>query len=92
MQHIVGLQLARRDDGKTLARELVDDSQYAEYPSVLRSILDEIISPDMARALGSQTDAGTVFQPETTAFGLLLRHFQPSCRRRASKRARRQMR
>jgi hypothetical protein len=38
MQHIVGLQLARRDDGKTLARELIEDSQHAEYPSVLRSV------------------------------------------------------
>jgi hypothetical protein len=38
MQDIVGLQLARRDDGKTLASELVDDSQHVEYPSVLRSI------------------------------------------------------
>jgi len=77
MQHIVGLQLARRDDGETLARKLVDNSQHAEYTSVLRSVLDEIVSPDMARTLGPQTDAGTIVQPETTAFRLLLRHFQP---------------
>jgi hypothetical protein len=46
----------------------------------------------MALTLRSKADTRAVIQPETTAFGLLLRHFQPSCRRRASKRARRQMR
>jgi len=30
MQHIVGLQLARCDDGETLACELINDSQHAE--------------------------------------------------------------
>ena len=81
MQDIVGLQLARRDDGETLAGELVDDSQHTECPSVLRSILDEIISPDMAGMLRSKTDAGTVVQPETAAFGLFLRHSSSPSRR-----------
>ena len=63
MQHIVGLQLARRDDGETLARKLVDNSQHAEYTSVLRSVLDEIVSPDMIAMLRPEPNAGTVIQP-----------------------------
>ena len=77
MQNIVGVQLARRDDGEALARKLINDRQHAEGPAVLRLVLDEIIAPDMAGALRSKADAPAVIQPEAAAFGLFLWHFQP---------------
>ncbi len=77
MQNIIGFQLARGDDGKALARKLINDSQHTERPAVLRLILDEIIAPDMAGALRPKTDARPVIQPEAAAFQLFLRHFQP---------------
>ena len=77
MQNIIGFQLARGDDGKALARKLINDSQHTERPAVLRLILDEIIAPDMAGALRPKTDARPVIQPEAAAFRLFLRHFEP---------------
>jgi hypothetical protein len=77
MQNIVGVQLARRDDGEALARKLINDRQHAERPAVLRLVLDEIIAPDMAGALRPKTDARAVIQPEAAAFRLFLRHFEP---------------
>ena len=77
MQNIVGVQLARRNDGEALAGKLINDRQHTERPAVLRLILDEIIAPDMAGALRPKTDARAVIQPEPAAFRLFLRHFQP---------------
>jgi hypothetical protein len=51
MQNIVGVQLARHDDGEALAGKLINDRQHAKRPAVLRLVLDEIIAPDVAGAL-----------------------------------------
>jgi hypothetical protein len=41
------------------------------------AVLDEVVGPDVVRALGPQPQAGPVRQPEPAALGLLLRHLQP---------------
>src|SRR5215213_7791303 len=58
-------------------RELVDHVQHPVLPPVMGAILHEVVTPDMVGPLGSQPDAGSVGMPETAAFGLFGRHFQP---------------
>ena len=41
------------------------------------SILDKVIGPDVVGMLRSQPHARAIVQPQTTAFGLLLRNLQP---------------
>jgi hypothetical protein len=41
------------------------------------AILDEVVGPDVARALGPQPDTRSVRQPEPAALGLLLGNLQP---------------
>ena len=45
-------------------------------PGFLRSLLHEIITPQMLRVLGSQSQIGTILQPDPRAFGLSGRSFQ----------------
>ena len=40
------------------------------------AVLDEVVGPDVVRALGPQPDAGAVRQPEPATLGLLGRNFQ----------------
>jgi len=54
-----------------------DDGEHPNGPPILGAILDEVIGPDMIGPLGSETDARSVIEPQTAAFGLLLWHFQP---------------
>ena len=77
MQDIVRVQLAGDDDCQTLASELVDYSQHAEFAPILSAIFDKIIGPDMSGTLGSKADTGSVIQPEPPALWLSLWHFQP---------------
>src|SRR5215210_631587 len=71
------LQLASDADRQALVRELVDDVEHPDLPSVMGPILDEVVRPDVIAVLGPQPDAGSVRQPEPSSFGLLLRNLQP---------------
>jgi hypothetical protein len=77
VDHVRGLELAGDPDRQALVRELVEDVGHPVLPSVMGTVLDEVVGPDVAGVLGSQTDAGAVRQPEPPALGLLLRHLQP---------------
>lgn len=57
--------------------ELVDDVEHAELLSLMGSVLDKVVGPDMVWALGTKTDARSVIEPETAAFGLFLGNLQP---------------
>ena len=63
-------------DRETLTRELVDNGEHAELAIVARSILNEVVSPDMVPVLRPEANAGAVIQPQTAAFWLSHRHFQ----------------
>ena len=41
------------------------------------SILNKVVRPDVVGVLGPKTDAGSVIEPKTSAFGLFGRHFKP---------------
>jgi hypothetical protein len=57
--------------------ELVDHVEHAVSPSVMGSILDEVVGPDMVLMLWPQAKARAVRQPQTAAFGLLVGDLQP---------------
>src|SRR5215207_9381007 len=64
-------------DRQALVRELVDDVEHPEPPSVVRPVLDEVVGPDVVAMLGPQPDARSIRQPEPSAFGLLPGDLQP---------------
>ena len=64
------VELAIDPDGQAFSRELVDDVQHAIFASVMGTILDEVVGPDMVRMLGPKTDAGSVIEPETLSLRL----------------------
>ena len=41
------------------------------------SIFNKVVRPDVVGVLGPKTDAGSVIEPKTSAFGLFGRHFKP---------------
>lgn len=77
LQHVGGVQPAFDPDRQGFAGELVDHAEHAKLPSIMGSILDEVIGPDVVRPLGAQAHAGAVIQPQPAAFWLFLRDFQP---------------
>ena len=77
VDEIDGLQLSLDPDGDTFSRELVDHIEHADFPTVVRAILDEVVRPDMVGVFRSKPDARAVVQPQPTALRLLLRHSQP---------------
>ena len=57
VDHIDGIEFAFDADHQGPLRELIDDIERAIYPSVVGPILDEVVGPDMVRALRSEPDA-----------------------------------
>jgi len=64
-------------NGQALVGELVDDVEQAELASIMRALLDKVVGPDMVAALGSQTDARSVIEPQASALRLPGGDFQP---------------
>ena len=77
LQHVVGSELPRNDNGQTAARELVEHHEHSKGPAILSAILDEVVGPDVIGALGSQANARAIVEPEAAPFRLLYRHFEP---------------
>ena len=77
IDHIDGLQLAVNPDRQAFVSELVDDVEHAELLSLMGSVLDKVVGPDMVWALGAKPDAGSVIEPQTATFGLFLGNLQP---------------
>ena len=75
VQHVVGPEPSSHHDRQAAPRKLVDHAQHAERPAVLRSVLDEVVGPDMVGPLGPQPHTRPVVEPQTAPFRLLLRHF-----------------
>ena len=51
------IQLPVDPDRQALPGELVDHVEHTELPPVVRPALDEVVGPDVVRALGPKTDA-----------------------------------
>ena len=70
-------QLPLHPDGQALAGELVDDVEHPVLAPVMRAVLDEVVGPDVVRALRPQPDARAVVEPEPAPLGLPPRHLEP---------------
>ena len=75
-QHVIAVQPSGHQDRQTFATEFVDHDQHPEGPTVMCTLLDEVVSPDVMTPTWPKTNAGTIVQPETTSFGLLGWHPQ----------------
>jgi len=75
--HVPGRELARCADRQALSRVLVDDDQHPKGATVGRAVLDEVVGPDMIRALGPPADARAVVKPQPASLRLAFRNFQP---------------
>ena len=49
-------------------------------------VMNEVVGPDMVRALGAQPDTGSVVQPQTSPLRLFAGHLQPASRSKAATR------
>ena len=63
VQYIVRVQSSIDDDGHTSPGELIDHGEHTELPSIVGSVHDEVIGPDMIGPARPQTDAGLVIEP-----------------------------
>ena len=57
-------------------RELIDDIEHAILSPLMGAVFDEVIGPDMVAPFWQKADAGSVVEPSTAAFWLLLRNLQ----------------
>ena len=76
-QDVIGFQLSIDLDGHTSPGKFVDHGQHAEGPTVMGSVHDEVVGPDVVWPTRAKTDAGSIIEPEPTTFRLFLRDFQP---------------
>ena len=56
VDHISRVEFPIDADHQRLPGELVDDIERPIYPPIMRSILDEVVGPDMVGPLGTKTD------------------------------------
>ena len=57
LQDVIGFQLSIDLDGQTPPGKFVDYGQHAESPTVMGSVHDEVVGPDMVRPTRAQADA-----------------------------------
>ena len=62
-------------DRKALPGELVDQRHQSEFSSVMGLCLDEVVAPHMIAMLWSQSDAGSVVEPESAPRALFAGYF-----------------
>ena len=67
LHHLLALQLVLHADCKAFAGVFVNHRQEPYRYAVLQPIRHEVITPDMVRIEGAQTDAGAVIQTHTLA-------------------------
>jgi hypothetical protein len=53
VDHVRSFQLAGDPDGEALARELVDDVEHPNLPTIMGAGLDKVVGPDVVGVLRS---------------------------------------
>jgi hypothetical protein len=64
-------------NGQALMGERVDDTEQTDFAPVMGALLEEVVGPDLVGALGPQSDARSIRQPQPTTLGLPGGNFQP---------------
>ncbi len=77
IDHVDGLELAVNPDRQAFMGKLVDDVEDAKLLSLMGSVFDKIVGPNMVRVFCPKTDTGPVGEPKPASLWLLLWDFQP---------------
>jgi hypothetical protein len=77
LEHLARAEAPPDPDRQALPAELVHDHEHPEHLAVTRAVLDEVVRPDVVRALGPETHAGAVVQPQPAPLRLLAWHLEP---------------
>jgi hypothetical protein len=77
MKHVIGSEASLHDDVEALPTEFVNDRQDLDKSAVVSAVFDKIIGPDMMAMGGPEPHTRPIIEPQTSAFGLLLRNLQP---------------
>ena len=77
LEYLLRVQLPFRFDRQALPGVFVNDRQQPEGSALVGTVIQEVVDPNMILALGPQSDARAVVEPQARPFGLFLRHFQP---------------
>lgn len=77
MEHVIGAQSSLNHNGEALSTEFIDNRKYLDGTTVMSTVCHEIVGPDMVAMGGPEPDTRPIVEPETSAFGLLFRNFQP---------------
>ena len=64
-------------DGKTLPAKLIQHVQGSECPSIISSMMHEVVGPHVVHVFCLQPDARPIIEPQTAFLGLLWRDLQP---------------
>lgn len=74
--HMLRSQLAFYKYCQVLSGVLVNHRQDLQWASIMRSVRHEIIRPHMIWVVGTQSNTGTIVQPQSASLRLLFGHFQ----------------
>jgi len=77
VDHIDRFEFAGDTDRQAFMGELVEHVEHPILASVMGTVLDEVVGPDMIALLRAQPNARSVGQPEPAALGLLSWDLQP---------------
>ncbi len=77
LKHIIAAEIPRHINRKTLPRVLIDHREHPKAPTVMCPGMDKVVTPDMVLVLGSQPDARSTTEHQSTSFTLLFRHLDP---------------
>jgi len=77
INHIRRVELSLHPDRQAFATELIDDVQRSVGTPVFRSVMHEVVRPDMVNMPGPETDTRSVIEPEPAFPRLLHGNLQP---------------
>lgn len=77
MEHVIGVEPSLYQDGDALPTEFIDDRQNLYGMAVMRALCHEVIGSDIVTMRWPEPDTRPIVEPQTSAFGLLLRNLQP---------------
>ncbi len=77
VHHVDGVQLPVHTDRQRLPRELINDVQRTIDAPIICPVMNEVVGPDIIRALWPEADAGPIIQPYAALLWFLQRYFKP---------------
>ena len=77
IDYICRVQLALYPDREALPTELINDVERSTGKAIFRSVVNEVVRPDVVNVLWPKANTRSVNQPQPTALRLLYGNLQP---------------